>query len=147
MESASLASACGADGVHFDRVLPGRTPSNSLAIAGAGNLRSRHDAMTAGEDGADYVLFGEPGSDGGRPPFGAILERISWWSEVFTVPCVAYAANLEEARQAAAAGADFVAVGDWVWAHERGPQAAVKEILAVLGDTAGTPAAGFEAHA
>lgn len=147
MENAALAGVCGADGQHFDRILPAKTPPAALSIAGAGNLRSRHDAMTAGENGADYVLFGEPGGDGGRPPFAAILERITWWCEIFTVPCVAYAANLEEAAQAAAAGADFVAMGDWVWAHKRGPQEAVREVLAVLHRASQAAPAGFEAHA
>ena len=29
-------------------------------IVGAGGLKTRHDAMVAGEMGADYVMFGEP---------------------------------------------------------------------------------------
>src|SRR5215510_1581781 len=29
-------------------------------IAGCGGLTTRHDAMLAGESGADYVMFGEP---------------------------------------------------------------------------------------
>ena len=52
--------------------------------------------MVAGEAGADYVLFGEPDSEGDRPATEAILERVAWWAELFEPPCVAYAATLEE---------------------------------------------------
>ena len=41
-------------------------------IAGAGRLTTRHDAMTAAEAGADYVMFGEPDGGGERPSFEAI---------------------------------------------------------------------------
>src|SRR5215475_8534142 len=44
-------------------------------IVGAGGLQSRDDAMTAGEAGADYVLFGEPDPTGHRPRLEAIADR------------------------------------------------------------------------
>src|SRR5436309_212625 len=65
---------------------------------------------------------------GGRPPapcFGAIVERIAWWAELFEVPCVGFAANADEVAPLAAAGADFVAVGDWVFADTAGPADAI----------------------
>ena len=91
-------------------------------IAGAGGLRSRHDAMLAGEAGADYVMFGEPDRSGGRPPFDAIEERLDWWAELFEAPCVGYAASLDEVAPLAQAGADFVALGDWMWTRAEGPR-------------------------
>src|SRR5262249_37809937 len=83
--------------------------------------------MMAGERGADYVMFGEPETDGSRPSFGAILERVGWWAELFEVPCVAYAANPDEVGLLAAAGADFVAVGSGIWDDPRGPAVAAAE--------------------
>ena len=71
--------------------------------------------MTAGEVGADYVMFGEPRRDGCVPPLAETLERVAWWAEIFVTPCVAYAARLDDAAALAAAGADFVALGDAVW--------------------------------
>ena len=65
-------------------------------IAGAGGLRNRHDAMLAGEAGADYVMFGEPDRLGGRPPLDALVERLEWWAEIFQPPCIGYAASLDE---------------------------------------------------
>ena len=88
--------------------------------------------MTAGERGADYVLFGEPDSDGRRPSFDAIIERIVWWAEVFEVPCVGYAASCEEIAPLVAAGADFVAVGDFIWADARGAAEALIEAAQCL---------------
>jgi len=89
-------------------------------IAGAGGLTTRHDAMLAAETGADYVMFGEPGADGQRPAFAAIEGRLAWWAEVFEAPCVGYAAQFNEIAPLVAAGADFVALGDWMWADTRG---------------------------
>ena len=98
-------------------------------IAGAGGLRSRDDAMLAGETGADYVMFGEPGRvddrNGRRAPFEEIVERLTWWAELFEMPCVGYAAGLDEIEPLARTGADFIALGDWIWTHPQGAAAAV----------------------
>jgi thiamine-phosphate pyrophosphorylase len=83
--------------------------------------------MAAGEAGADYVLFGEPDAQGQRPSVEAIAERLQWWAELFEPPCVGFAASREEAHEFAAAGADFVLVGDFIWNDERGAKAALME--------------------
>jgi thiamine-phosphate pyrophosphorylase len=88
--------------------------------------------MVAGERGADYVMFGELEADGSRPSFNAILDRVAWWAELFEVPCVAYAATLDEVGPLAAAGADFVAIGGGIWDDPRGPAAAVIDAAAKL---------------
>lgn len=107
-------------------------------IIGVGGLITRHDAMTAGEAGADYVLFGEPDAKDERPSAEAICERLGWWAELFEPPCVGFAATLDEARLFATAGADFVLVGDLIWQDARGP-------LAALRDAADAVAQGFKA--
>jgi thiamine-phosphate pyrophosphorylase len=120
----------GADGAHLtgleamQEALPSLKPDR---IAGVGGLETRHDSMAAGEAGADYVLFGEPDARGQRPSVEAIAERLQWWAELFEPPCVGFAASREEAREFAAAGADFVLVGDFIWADPRGAMAALKE--------------------
>src|SRR3978361_14430 len=81
--------------------------------------------MAAGEGGADYVLFGEPDRQNQRPSVEAIAERLQWWAELFEPPCVGFAANVEEAGEFAAAGADFILLGDFIWADPRGAAAAV----------------------
>jgi thiamine-phosphate pyrophosphorylase len=125
----------GADGAHvaglaaFDTALPVLKPRY---IVGCGGLGSRHDAMVAGERGADYVMFGEPDPNGRRPAFAAVLDRVAWWAELFEIPCVGWAMNLDEVAALAGVGADFVAVGDAVWTDTHGPGAAVTAAAARL---------------
>jgi thiamine-phosphate pyrophosphorylase len=90
--------------------------------------------MLAAETGADYVMFGEPDRRGGRPPFDAIEERLNWWSELFELPCIGYAASLDEVAPLAQAGADFVALGDWIWTHAEAPAAAIAAAAGLLAE-------------
>jgi thiamine-phosphate pyrophosphorylase len=123
-----LAARAGADGAHVSGIEALAAALAALKpdrIVGSGGLRSRHDAMLAGEAGADYVMFGEPDGHGGRPPFDALLDRVEWWAEVFQPPCVGYAASLDEVAPLARAGADFVALGDWIWTDTQTPAATV----------------------
>ncbi|MEA2863988.1 MAG: thiamine-phosphate pyrophosphorylase [Bradyrhizobium sp.] len=127
---AELVARGGADGAHLTGIeamqeeLPSLKPDR---IAGVGGLPTRHDSMAAGEAGADYVLFGEPDARGQRPSVEAIAERLQWWAELFEPPCIGFAASREEAYEFAAAGADFVLVGDFIWADPRGAAAALKD--------------------
>jgi thiamine-phosphate pyrophosphorylase len=84
--------------------------------------------MAAGEAGADYVLFGEPDPHGQRPSAEAIAERLQWWAELFEPPCVGFAVSRDEAAEFAAAGADFILVGDFIWADLRGAETALIEV-------------------
>jgi len=127
---ADLVARAGADGAHltgmaefgaaFDILKPDR-------IAGVGGLTTRHDAMSAAEQGADYVMFGEPDAEGVRPTFAAIEERVAWWTEVFEAPCVAFAASIEEVVPLVRAGADFIALGDWLWRDPRTAAATIAD--------------------
>ncbi len=120
----------GADGAHLRSITEFEEAVDALQpdrIAGAGGLSTRHDAMIAAERGADYVMFGEPNAAEERPSLQAIAERVSWWAEVFEAPCVAYAASLDDIGPLAQAGADFIALGDFIFADPRGVAAAVAE--------------------
>jgi thiamine-phosphate pyrophosphorylase len=125
-----LVARAGADGAHLTGIeamaeaLPTLKPDR---IAGVGGLTTRHDSMAAGEAGADYVLFGEPDAKGQRPSIEAIAERLQWWAELFEPPCVGFAASREEAYEFAAAGADFILVGDFIWNDSRGAAAALMD--------------------
>jgi thiamine-phosphate pyrophosphorylase len=63
-----------------------------------------------------------------RPSVEAIAERLEWWAELFEPPCVGFAASCEEAHEFAAAGADFILVGDFIWEDARGAAAALIEV-------------------
>jgi thiamine-phosphate pyrophosphorylase len=106
------------DGAHLAGIEAFKAAAPALkpkAIAGCGALATRDEAMRAGESGADYVMFGEPNPDGSRPRFEAVLDRVAWWADVMVIPCVAYAAALDEVAPLAQAGAEFVAVGEDIW--------------------------------
>ncbi len=130
-----FAARAGADGANISGVEALEDALSTLKpdrILGVGGLNTRHDAMMAGEAGADYVLFGELDEDGERPSAEAIFERLQWWAEVFEPPCVGYAATLDEAGLFAESGADFILVGDFIWQDSRGPRAALIEASEIV---------------
>jgi thiamine-phosphate pyrophosphorylase len=130
-----LVARAGADGAHltgieaFETAVPTLKPDR---IAGCGGIHSRHEAMVAAEKGTDYLMFGEPDAAGRRPSFDAIVERLGWWAEVFEVPCVGFAASLDAVAPLSATGAEFVAVGDCIFADARGVAAAVRDAMTRL---------------
>jgi thiamine-phosphate pyrophosphorylase len=134
----SLVARAGVDGAHVSGI---RTINEALSalkpdrMVGAGGLHSRHDAMLAAEAGADYVLFGEPDPDGRRPSLEAIVERLTWWADVFEPPCVGYAHKLDEISVLAATGADFILLGDAVWADARGARQALTDAADIIATT------------
>jgi thiamine-phosphate pyrophosphorylase len=122
-----------ADGVHIDgegeRLQSALRALRPGHIVGAGGLPTRDAAMTAGEAGADYVMFGGSGE-----PHAAIVERVAWWAEIFTVPCVGYAHDLVAIGDLVRAGADFIALGDTVF-NPRGAAAVLRDAAHLLAQT------------
>src|SRR3569623_887976 len=133
---ANLVARAGADGAHVDglQAMEEAASLKPQRILGVGQLHTRHDAMIAGEHGADYLLFGEPDRRGERPSPEAIFERLQWWAELFEPPCVGYAATLEEAVLFAGSGADFIMVADFIWSDPRGPEAALAAAQAAIAE-------------
>ena len=135
-----VAVRAGADGVHVrgqgdqleEQLGEAIETLKPDCIVGAGGVKTRHDSMTVGELDVDYVMFGDPSPDGWTPLLETVIERVSWWTEIFTVPCVGFAPRLEDVATLSLAGADFVALGDAVWNDARGPGAAVAEAQAAL---------------
>jgi len=108
-EHAHLVDATGADGIHTDESIADlpETLAHGM-IRGAGCGLSRHDAMIAGELGADYVAFG--------PWCNEAADHLSWWQALMEPPCIAWGCeNPDDAAEAARAGADFVALGGRSW--------------------------------
>ncbi len=118
-EATDLVRTLRADGVHLnptrhllDAHAAARNTLGRQAIIGADVGVSRHDAMSLAEAGADYIAFGAPSHLKDHP---RARERrddlVSWWGEIFEVPCVALDVNEPaEAERLARAGANFVAV-------------------------------------
>jgi thiamine-phosphate pyrophosphorylase len=88
--------------------------------------------MVAAESGVDYVMFGEPDSAGKRPGFSALIERVSWWAEIFQLPCVAFAGTIDEVADLADARADFIALGDAIWKAGSGAPQAIERATRLL---------------
>lgn len=127
-----LAFETGCDGVHVGQQdAPYRQAREQVgpdAIVGVTCHDSRHLAMVAGEQGADYVAFGafHPTTTKDAPT-RAEPDILSWWSGLMEIPCVAIGGiTLDNAPPLVAAGADFLAVSAGVWDHPEGPAAAVQ---------------------
>lgn len=117
-----LAERLGLDGVHLKdaarSVRHARKVLGPDAIVGSFCGGSRHDGMSAGEAGADYVAFGPVQSTALDDGALAELEMFQWWSEVIEVPCVAEG-RLDAAMIATLAPhTDFFGVGDEIWTSE-----------------------------
>jgi thiamine-phosphate pyrophosphorylase len=144
-----LVARAGADGAHlpgleaFAEALPTLKPDR---IAGAGGLATRHDSMTAGELGADYVLFGEPDEKEQRPSTQAICDRLQWWDEVFELPSVGFAGTLEEVGAFTAAGADFILAGDFIWSASEGPLKSLRATVEAIRKAHGAMPANAQAR-
>jgi thiamine-phosphate pyrophosphorylase len=128
-----LALGAAMDGIHMaasDRALAAALESLQPAhIVGAGGLTTRDAAMTAGEAGVDYLMFGGPSC--AESP-AVVVERVAWWAEIFNVPCVGYARDLAGIADLVRAGADFVALCDAVFDDPRGPAVALREAGTIL---------------
>jgi thiamine-phosphate pyrophosphorylase len=132
-----LAGHVKADGVHvatgLDDLKLAIDSFRPKRIVGAGGLFSRHAAMEAGETNADYLFFGRPHGDTHDAPHPKALDLAEWWAELMQIPAVVMAGrSLESVGEAAATGADFVAVNEAVWSHAGGPGEAVRIALAAL---------------
>ncbi|RKF23203.1 thiamine phosphate synthase [Altericroceibacterium spongiae] len=135
-DSIALAKRLGADGVHLGQgdgeVAEARDMLGRDAQIGVTCHASRHLAMEAGEQGADYVAFGsffpsETKASEHRPE----PELLNWWQGLFEIPCVAIGGiTPENCTPLVEAGADFLAVSSAVW---KGDEAeAVRSFARVL---------------
>jgi len=119
----------GADGAHihgsYEEVATAVKKLAPRYIVGAGEVSTRDDAMEVGELGVDYVQFVSDHLTG-------LIERIAWWSELFTTPCVAKANSLLEIAPLVQAGVDFVMIENAVWTDPRQPGAAVSDALRLM---------------
>ena len=131
-DDVALVRKIGADGVHIttgaDDLADAIKALKPSMIVGGGNLRSRHDAMTAGEMDLDYVFFGK--IDGSADDEASDLAQ--WWSETFEVPGVL---SLPDAAPGSdARGSEFLALSTSIWSATS-PAAAMRAIAAALEPT------------
>jgi thiamine-phosphate pyrophosphorylase len=140
-DRADLAARAGADGVHLGQddgtIADARRIMGPQAIIGVTCHGSKDLAITAAEQGADYVAFGAF--------FPTVTKAVShhaspdilgWCRDFLNVPCVAIGGITPATTpNLLTAGADMVAVSAAVWAHPAGPVAAI-HAFAHSGNTA-----------
>ncbi|MCH2164244.1 MAG: thiamine phosphate synthase [Marinovum sp.] len=119
----ALAEMLGLDGVHLNQpqtraVREARKRLGPDAVVGVHAGQSRHEGLSAGESGADYVCFGPIGVSALGDGAQAGPELFAWWSEMIELPIVAEGAvdlaNIALLRDKT----DFFALGSEVWASE-----------------------------
>ncbi|WP_296427852.1 thiamine phosphate synthase [Yoonia sp.] len=125
----------GLDGVHLldgaRSVKMVRKDLGADAIIGSYCGNSRHDGITAGELGADYVSFGPVGTT----PLGdgrlAAFELFEWWSMMIEVPVVAEGALDAALIRQLTPHTDFFGIGAEIWGTDD-PVAALAALRAAM---------------
>lgn len=114
-----LVERLGLDGVHLTdgarSVKKVRKDLGDDAIVGSFCGQSKHDGMTAGELGVDYVAFGPCGQTALGDGNQADLDLFAWWSMMIEVPVVAEGALTPELITAISPHTDFFGIGDEIW--------------------------------
>lgn len=127
-----LLEKSGADGVHIgDEDIPTKQAREIIGdkILGVSCYSSRDRAIQAGEDGADYIAFGQFYETRTKPAKGRPEpEILEWWSTNSILPCVAIGGiKPDNCGPLIKAGADFIAVVTGVWNHPEGPKKAIED--------------------
>lgn len=103
---------------------------NKNFIIGSSCYDSKHLAMTAGEQGADYISFGaffpsNTKNSQGKPT----TEIIEWANEILNLPITAIGGITDKNCQSlVSAGTDFLAVISYVWDNSLGVEKALKDL-------------------
>ena len=131
-----LAERLGLDGVHLTdgarSVRKARKDLGADAIVGAFCGATRHEGISAGEAGADYVAFGPVGVTGLGDGTLADWDLFQWWSEMIEVPVIAEGGLTADRVERFAPVTDFFGIGAEIW-REDDPAAALKRLVAPLG--------------
>ncbi len=126
----------GLDGVHLTdgarSVRAARKELGPDAIVGAFCGSSRHEGMTAGEAGADYVSFGPIGTTGLGDGSVAQRDLFDWWSQMIELPVVAEGALDAEQIRSLAPVTDFFGIGDEIWTADD-PAVALADLISAMG--------------
>ena len=132
-DKAHLVAETNADGLHIGMddisVIEARRIIGEDKVIGVSCYGDSDRAMEVGEQGADYVAFGQFYETKTKPPRGRPKpEILNWWSSLSVLPCVAIGGiKPDNCAPLVKAGADFIAVVTGVWEHPGGAKETVKE--------------------
>jgi thiamine-phosphate pyrophosphorylase len=123
-----IVSRLRADGLHINSmehaIVDLRMSLPRDAMVGVGCGISRHAAMEASEQGADYVAFTQKKQTGGEP-------LIKWWSDIAEVPCVPFdAVSSVDLAVLLPQKPDFIRPMDDMWASPEEATRVIKELAA-----------------
>lgn len=131
-----------ADGVHLETSGAAlREQIDELGdrlMVGAGGIKTRDEAMEAGEVEPDYVFFGRFGYDNKPEAHSRNLKLAEWWSQMIALPCIVLGgSDPASALVVAETGADFVALSEAVFGGAHGtPRDAVAAVNTLLDQSA-----------
>ena len=136
-DSLEIALDVAADGVHLGvddgSIKLAREKSQKINpnfIIGASCYDSKHLAMEAGEQGADYISFGaffesKTKKSRGEPT----VEIVEWCNEILNLPIVTIGGITDQnCHSLVKAGADFLSVISYVWENEEGVKKALVKL-------------------
>ena len=144
-DRADLVAQLDADGVHLGQEDMSAKEARKIIgddkVIGITCHASKDLAITACENGADYVAFGafypttsksqEKLEKWGTPT----LDIIEDWTEFTNIPCVVIGGiTPQNCAPLVKAGADFIAVINGVWQHPKGAKAAAIEFAKIIND-------------
>lgn len=125
----------GLDGIHLSdgarSVRAARKELGADAIVGAFCGTSRHEGISAGEAGVDYVAFGPFGATALGKEDPASPDLLSWWSEMIEVPVVAEGALTRDLIRDLSPITDFFGIGTEIWSTDD-PAATLADFIAAM---------------
>ena len=127
-----------ADGVHLGEddgsILEARKLLGTKAIIGASCYNSKHLAMEAAEEGADYVAFGAFfDTITKNPKTKADINIIKDWTLISNIPCAAIGGITSlNCKELVDAGADFIAVVGSIWNKNDDPKSAINKFKSII---------------
>ena len=109
----------GLDGVHLSdgprNIRKARENLEKESIIGSYCGNSKHNGLTAGEAGADYISFGPLGNTTLKDGSIASPDLFTWWSTIIEIPVVAEGGLTKEVVSDLENITDFLAFGDELW--------------------------------
>ena len=125
-----IVSRLRADGLHLSTMehaivdLRMSLPRDAMVGINAGT--SRHTAMEAAEQGADYVAFTQKSQTTGEP-------LVKWWNDVMEIPCIPFdAISPAELVTMLPHNPDFIRPSDDMWQSPVEATRVIKELQAKL---------------
>ena len=125
-----IVSRLRADGLHLNTMehvivdLRMSLPRDAMVGVNAGT--SRHTAMEASEQGADYIAFNQKSQTVGEP-------LIKWWNDIAEIPAVPFdAVSLADLAIILPHNPDFIRPSDDMWQSPEAAARIIKELSAKL---------------